>query len=265
MVQRDGKFVSFTPTAAPPPVEEPEEAPVQFTLRTLLVLQLVCAIFFGLLLMIGAFALPILFIGAVIFAAIRVRPENVPLKRMVVDLLFGVVVPVTCLVIDPGLLEGPVVRPWAGGQRLVSGPFEPVPLRGHRRSDAGSSSLWRLGGRWMHRRFVALLAGALWFGAALAGRIVLCTEHWRSSWCLASFLAVVPSPSACWPCYRSSMAVVFARNAVSGDAPGQGPSRADSAGPPRRSDRICHPFLLPGIGAGDFPCLALPSPGQNLS
>ncbi len=172
MVQRDGKFVSFTPTAAPPPVEEPEEAPVQFTLRTLLVLQLVCAIFFGLLLMIGAFALPILFIGAVIFAAIRVRPENVPLKRMVVDLLFGVVVPVTCLVIDPWLLEGPVVRPWAGGQRLVSGPLHQFLF-----AAIGVQMLlfpvWRLGGRWMHRRLVALLAGALWFGTALAGQVAL--------------------------------------------------------------------------------------------
>lgn len=212
MVERDGKFVSFTPTAAPPPVEEPEEAPVQFTLRTLLVLQLVCAIFFGLLLMIGAFALPILLVGAVVFAAVRVRPENVPLKRMVVDLLFGVVVPVSCLVIAPGLLEGPYFRPWAGGQRLVCGPFEQF-LFAAISVQMVAFLAWRLGGRWMHRGFVALLAGGLWFGVVLAGGIVLLYGagavmlFFGVLGCSAIVIGVLDLVPV-------SVAVVFARNAA---------------------------------------------------
>ena len=253
MVQRDGKFVSFTPTAAPPPVEEPEEAPVQFTLRTLLVLQLVCAIFFGLLLMIGAFALPILFIGTVIFAAIRVRPENVPLKRMVVNLLFGVVVPVSCLVIDPWLLEGPVVRPWAGGQRLVSGPLHQFLF-----AAIGVQMLlfpvWRLGGRWMHRRFVALLAGAalVWDSpcrAGRTGRIRGLPGAWPPFWPWCHH-RLPPGPVTAL--YGRRLRPQCDR----GDAPGKDRQGRHSAGPPRRSDRICHPFLLPGTGAGDFPCIA---------
>ena len=224
---------------------------------TLLVLQLVCAIFFGLLLMIGAFALPILLVGAVVFAAVRVRPENVPLKRMVVDLLFGVVVPVSCLVIAPGLLEGPYFRPWAGGQRLVCGPFEQF-LFAAISVQMVAFLAWRLGGRWMHRGFVALLAGGFWFGVVLAGGIVLLYGagavmlfFWRLGVQCHRHRRVGPRAGFCGRRLRPQRG--------SGDAPGQDRQGQSSAGPPRRSDSICRPLLLPGVGAGDFPDLALPS------
>jgi hypothetical protein len=79
-------------------VEPPASAPLQFGIRDLLILQTVCALCLGLLVMFGIFAVMAIFVGTLAFCALRVRPENVRLKRCVIDLMGGIVLPALCIV-----------------------------------------------------------------------------------------------------------------------------------------------------------------------
>jgi hypothetical protein len=84
---------------------EPEEGPLQFSLRGLLILQAVCAIFFAALVNLGIFALIVAFIATVILGLAPVRAKNVRLSRMGFDIMGGLVLPGLCLTYDPGLLS----------------------------------------------------------------------------------------------------------------------------------------------------------------
>jgi hypothetical protein len=79
----------------------PAELPVQFGLRGLLILQAVCAVFFGALAVVGVFAVLLAFLGTLVCAYVDVRTENLPLKRFLVDLMGGIVLPCLCLAYDP--------------------------------------------------------------------------------------------------------------------------------------------------------------------
>ena len=168
MSEPDGSFKSFTPIPSPLPLEDAaDEAPVQFTLRTLLLLQLLCAIFCGLLVTVGIFAVLALFVGGLLFAAVRVRPENAPLKRMAEDLLFGAFLPILCLVFDRGCC-GPAARAQGSLPRNCK-TFLLVAIGIQIRAFLA----WRLGGYWIRPVYAALSAGLLWGGTILAGMIAL--------------------------------------------------------------------------------------------
>jgi hypothetical protein len=81
-----------------PPPPEPR---LQFWLRDILIIQAVCAVFCGLLVVAGVLAVLAAFIATLLYASISVGRANVALKRWVVSLLGGVVLPCLCLVYDP--------------------------------------------------------------------------------------------------------------------------------------------------------------------
>jgi hypothetical protein len=87
-------------------IEPSASAPLQFGIRDLLIAQTVCALCLGLMMMFGVFAVMAIFVGTLIFCTVRVRPENVRLKRCVIDLMGGIVLPALCIVYTGGL-DGP--------------------------------------------------------------------------------------------------------------------------------------------------------------
>ncbi len=74
---------------------------MQFGIRDLLIAQAICAACCGLFVMVGIFALMAIFVATLILCACRVPPERARLKRFVVDLLGGVMLPVLCIAYDP--------------------------------------------------------------------------------------------------------------------------------------------------------------------
>jgi len=91
--------------------EATEQPPLQFGVRTLLLAQAVCAVFCALLTVIGVLAVVVALLATVILASVRVSPKGAPLKRMIVDLMGGIVLPCFCLYYDPVLfgVGGPLV------------------------------------------------------------------------------------------------------------------------------------------------------------
>ena len=83
-----------------------ERQPTQFTLRTLLALQAVCAAFFGLLMAVGVWAVLAAFVATIVYALIAVATPHRPVKRLLIDVMGGLVLPVCCLYYDPGILRG---------------------------------------------------------------------------------------------------------------------------------------------------------------
>ena len=148
-------------TAEPtPPVAPPADPPVQFTLRSLLLLQLLCAIFFALLVTIHIFAVLLLFVATLVLAAIRVRPENVALKRACIDLLGGVILPVLCFMFDPIIRVNQFslcLTPDALNF-VYTAVFVQIVM----------FLIWRLAGRWMNQQCAEFFAGVLWAGVAIA-------------------------------------------------------------------------------------------------
>jgi hypothetical protein len=80
------------------------EGPLQFTLRGLLILQAVCAVFLSLLVTTGIVAVLIAFVATIILMVVPVRDERRRLKRFCVDFMAGVILPGLCLAFDPGIL-----------------------------------------------------------------------------------------------------------------------------------------------------------------
>jgi hypothetical protein len=103
----------------PSSIEPPASAPLQFGIRDLLIAQTVCALCLGLLVMFGIFAVMAIFVGTLAFCAVRVRPENVRLKRCVIDLMGGIVLPALCIVyaLGPELEAGGYI--WIAVQMLA--------------------------------------------------------------------------------------------------------------------------------------------------
>jgi hypothetical protein len=77
------------------------DPPLQYSLRSLLILQTICAIYFALAVIFKMFSVPIAVGATLIAMRIPVRPENLPLKHFVIDLLGGFFLPVLCLYFDP--------------------------------------------------------------------------------------------------------------------------------------------------------------------
>jgi hypothetical protein len=90
-----------------PAAVEPAEEPLQFSLRAIMIAQAVCALFCGLFVMAGIFALLAAFVVTLVYCFVGVRPENTRLKRFIVDLLGGVVLPILCVAYDPILFREP--------------------------------------------------------------------------------------------------------------------------------------------------------------
>jgi hypothetical protein len=139
------------------PPQEAVEGPIQFSLRSLLILQTICAVFFALLAKTGIFAVLAAFVATVVLMMVRVRPQHLRLKRLGVDLMGGLILPVLCLVFDPGLIcQYKLVilaYPAIGLQMLVL-------------------VLWLLLGP-VRPWFSALMAGLLMVGVLIAGGIGL--------------------------------------------------------------------------------------------
>jgi hypothetical protein len=86
--------------------EPPEQAQFldpapQFSLRMVFIIQAVCAVFFAILVICKIFAVSIAVAATLIFARVRVHPEHLPFKRLLVDLLGGIFLPALCLYYDP--------------------------------------------------------------------------------------------------------------------------------------------------------------------
>ena len=77
------------------------EGPLQFGLRDVLLLQLICALFVPLLIATGIFALLVVFVITLIVPWVHVSAQREPLRRTLFDLLAGVILPVLCVCYDP--------------------------------------------------------------------------------------------------------------------------------------------------------------------
>ncbi|NQU26429.1 MAG: hypothetical protein HQ567_34520 [Candidatus Nealsonbacteria bacterium] len=172
--------------------------PLQFSLRSILIVQAVVAAFLGALLLAGVFAVLAAFVATLIFAAVRARPQRLASKRMIVDLMGGVVLPCLCLWYDPFVFRGNT-----GG--VVPAALAAVPLAIVLQIVV--LAFWLVAGPWLGR-FAATVAGVLWCGVIMAGLlgIVLLPMSLLGTLLAAGvgLLGFVPFLTA----------VVFARNAV---------------------------------------------------
>jgi hypothetical protein len=143
-----------------PAAEEnhPEDRPVQFGLRTLFILQLICATFLVLFRYWGIVALAIGMAATLIYQWIPAEPEHWRLKRFIVDLLGGVILPLFCLAYDPGIFV-------EGGALSVTAWLAVV-------FQMGVILTWLLVGPWL-RRASSYFAGLLSGGAGIAFLIQL--------------------------------------------------------------------------------------------
>ena len=139
-------------------VEPSAEAPLQFGIRDLLIAQAVCAACLGLFATVGIFALLAILIATLVFCSIRVQPERRKLKRCIVDLMGGVVLPAMCLVYDRFIFHD------LRGNRLTAVALVAVVLQ------MLILPVWMVGGR-RFGRWSALFGGGLFVGAAVAGII----------------------------------------------------------------------------------------------
>jgi len=96
-----GSFAFTIMTDSPPSPAGPTEPPLQFSVGAVLIAQAVCALFLGLLMVLGAFAVLAAFVVTVIYARKRVAEKHLALKRAIYDVLWGIVFPVACLAYDP--------------------------------------------------------------------------------------------------------------------------------------------------------------------
>ena len=85
----------------PPAKSCPEDQPVQFGLRTLLLLPVICATFLVLFRYLSIFALAIGMAATLIYQWIPATPTHWRLKRFIVDFLGGILLPVFCMAYDP--------------------------------------------------------------------------------------------------------------------------------------------------------------------
>ncbi|MEN6450156.1 MAG: hypothetical protein ABFC96_06675 [Thermoguttaceae bacterium] len=79
------------------------DAPLQFGIRDLLIAQFACALGLGLLAIAGVFGIMAIFAATIIFCFVYkpTQPPRIKLKRFLVDLMGGIVLPAVCLVYYP--------------------------------------------------------------------------------------------------------------------------------------------------------------------
>jgi hypothetical protein len=148
------------PEVSSPSPTDGLEAPLQFSLRSLLVFQAICAVVFGMLVTIGVFTVLVVFVAALCIAVFPVQPENREWKRTAIDLLGGVVLPILCFLFDPIIIcggDGGFVGPHLQGVILFAVAMQIAAL-----------VFWRLAAPWL-RKSAGVLGGILWVGAAIAG------------------------------------------------------------------------------------------------
>jgi hypothetical protein len=141
-------------------VELTPDTPLQSGIRDLLVVQAVCAVCLGLFAMVGIFALLAIFIATLSFCAVRVQPRTRKLKRCIVDLMGGTILPAMCLVYDPGIFSNWHAAPdVVTAVTLLTIVFQMVLL-----------PTWMIAGRGVGR-WSSLFGGALAVGAIAAGGV----------------------------------------------------------------------------------------------
>jgi hypothetical protein len=134
-------------------VEPSATDPLQFGIRDLLIAQTVCALCLGLLVMFGVFAVIAIFVGTLIFCALPVRPENVRLKRFVVDLMGGIILPSLGIAYIVGF-DGPAVAYITIAVQMLA------------------LLIWLIIGSVLGRT-KAVFAGTLWVGAMISGIVAV--------------------------------------------------------------------------------------------
>jgi hypothetical protein len=132
------------------------DPPPQFSLRAIFIVQAVFAMFLAIMVMCGIFCVPIALVATLIFAAVRVRPERLPLKRLLIDLLGGVLIALLCLYYDPIVFTA---RGACGFVRIAA--YSAMALQ------MAALLVW-LFARWRLARLSGLFAGMLFAGAVLA-------------------------------------------------------------------------------------------------
>ena len=142
------------PTESP---DDPNPPPLQFSLRSILIVQAVVAVFLSALLLADVFAVVAAFVATLIFAGVRVRPERLRAKRMIVDLMGGVVLPGLCLWYDPFVFRNDGRYADIRLLALLAVVMQIVVL-----------TFWLVVGRWLGRS-AAVVAGALSYGVVMAG------------------------------------------------------------------------------------------------
>jgi hypothetical protein len=78
---------------------------IQFSLRGLFILQAVCAVFLAALVTAGVFAVLAAFAATLVVAWARIGPEHRQVRRLIVDLMGGAVLPALCLLYDPAVFR----------------------------------------------------------------------------------------------------------------------------------------------------------------
>ncbi len=166
--------------------------PLQFSLRSIMIVQAVVAAFLSALLVAGVFAVVAAFVATLILAGVRVRPERLPGKRMIVDLMGGVVLPCLCLWFDPFVFHNDGMYTVFA---LLAVVLQIVVL-----------VFWLVAGRWLGR-FAAVIAGALWCGVVMAGLIGIVMLP-------ISLIGLLAAGIGSLGCVPFLTVVVFARNAA---------------------------------------------------
>ena len=162
------------------PIEELSEPPFQFGIGSLLILQAVVAVFFAMLMTAGIFAVLVLFIALLVYCMIRPKPENVAMKRAVVDVCGGLILPALCFIYDPFVLH----LVGSGRGFLVFAVLLPMLCL----------ATWLIWGRWLVR-FGGLFAGVLGVGYAASfviGILLLPATFFGTIFLLIGLLGFVP-------------------------------------------------------------------------
>ncbi len=143
---------------APPSPAEPSESRWQFSLRAVLIVQAVCALFLGLLMIWGVFAVLAAFVASGFFAMLPFDGRQSAMQWRVLDVLWGIVFPAACLIYDPGFLLGVGQSAFAEGASLVylALLWQMFVL-----------AVWLAAGRWLHD-FCGYFAGSMFLGTLAA-------------------------------------------------------------------------------------------------
>jgi hypothetical protein len=135
-------------------VEPTAETPLQFGIRDLLIAQAVCAACLGLFATVGVVGLMLTFLGTLAFCALPAQPHRTKLKRCIIDLMGGIVLPalfILCL---------------CNGARFASDPptFTFVAIA----FQMLALLVWLIAGARLGR-FRAVFAGVLFVGSIISG------------------------------------------------------------------------------------------------
>lgn len=116
---------NYPPTDEPAPTEENSRGSgeaIRFSLRELLIAVTVIGVLLGLLRAAGIFGAVLAFIATTIFTCVlypKLRPNNLRGQQAMFDFLWGVGMPLVCLVFDPFLFkESDDFQPFARAARL---------------------------------------------------------------------------------------------------------------------------------------------------